>query len=109
VKHFATRKEGALIFNQSSLSRHLSKKGRHEDQMRLESNPTALSAKRVCVVTRPDVEEALLKWVKHMGEKGEHVTGAMLVMKHEKFEDALNVPKKERLQSNGWITNFCRT
>ncbi|KAG8214512.1 hypothetical protein J3R82DRAFT_9569 [Butyriboletus roseoflavus] len=27
VKHFATRKEGALIFNQSSLSCHLSKKG----------------------------------------------------------------------------------
>ena len=109
VKHFAMRKEGVLIFNQSSLSRHLSEQGRLEDQMRLESNPTALSAKRVRVVTRPDEEEALFKWVKHMEEKGEHVTGAMLVMKREKFETSLGVPDEERLKSNGWVTNFCRT
>jgi len=32
VKYFAGRSDGALIFSQSALSRHLSKKGREEDQ-----------------------------------------------------------------------------
>jgi hypothetical protein len=109
VKHFANKKDNALIFAQGSLSRHLSNKGREEDKQRLESNPTALSSKRIRVVTRPDVEEALFKWVKHMEEKGEHVSGPMLVAKREKFEAALGVPENERLTSGGWISNFCRT
>jgi hypothetical protein len=71
VKYFSQWPEGVLIFNQSSLSRHLSKKGREEDQARLASNPTALSGKRPRVVTRPDVEMALVLWVKHMEEKGD--------------------------------------
>lgn len=66
VKHFCYRKEGALLFNQSLLSRHLSKKGREEDQARLYANPTALNSKRARIVTRPDVEKALFLWVKHM-------------------------------------------
>jgi hypothetical protein len=61
------------------------------------------------VVTRPDVEEALFKWVKHMEEKGEHVSGPMLVTKCKKFEVALGVPENERPTSGGWISNFCRT
>ena len=51
IKHFASKKDGARIFAQSSLSRHLSDSGRKEDKARLDSNPTALSAKCVCVVT----------------------------------------------------------
>ena len=81
VKHFANRTEGALLFSQSALSRHLAKKGREEDQQRLLANPSALSGKRVRIVTRPDVEKALVLWVKHMEEKLEHVTSAMLVTK----------------------------
>jgi len=47
VDHFAKRPEGALLFNQASLSRHLSASGRTKDQAQLASNPTALSAKRI--------------------------------------------------------------
>ena len=87
---------------------HLSPNGHKEDKEWLESNPTALSSKCARVVTRPDVERALVKWFKHMEEKGEHVTGAMLMAKREKFENAFQVPEVERLKTRGWVTNFCK-
>jgi hypothetical protein len=43
-----------------------------------------------------------------MEEKQEHVTGPMLVAKHEKFEKHLNVPEEERLCSDEWVWNFCK-
>ena len=109
VKHFAGRSDGALKFSQSALSRHLSKKGREEDQSRLAANPNALSGKKARIVTRPDVKRALVLWVNHMEEKLEHVTGAMLVAKRAKFEDQLGVPDVERLKSDGWVQGFCKT
>lgn len=60
-------------------------------------------------MTRPDVEKALVLWVAHMEQKHETVTGSMLVAKRVKFEDALNVPEDERLQSGGWVQKFLRT
>ncbi len=108
VRYFKTCPDGVLVFNQSSLSRHLSAKGRAEDQRLLQAYPTSLSAKRTRVVTRPDVELALYKWVKHMESKNEHVTGVMLMEKRARFEASLDVPEKERLRSEGWIRNFCR-
>ncbi|KAF9225654.1 hypothetical protein BS17DRAFT_794587 [Gyrodon lividus] len=83
IKHFTTKKKD--------------KKGCNEDKNWLESTPTALSSKRLHMVTRPDVED-----------KGKHVTGPMLIMKREKFELALDVPEKERLTSVGWVKNFCK-
>ena len=59
VQHFKNLHDNALIFNQASLSRHLTKKEHEQDQARLMSNPTALSSKHTCIVTWPDVEEAL--------------------------------------------------
>ena len=109
VKHFVSRADGALRFSQSALSRHLSKKGHEEDQARLAASPTALSGKKARIVTRPDVERALVLWVKHMEEKLEHVTGAMLVAKRAKFEEKLGVPDVERLKSDGWVQKFCKT
>ena len=85
VKHFAGRSDGALRFSQSALSWHLSKKGCQEDQSQIATNPTALSGKRAWIVTCPNVERALVLWVKHMEEKLEHVTGAMLVVKQAKL------------------------
>ena len=76
VEHFKTRPEGALIFTQSTLPRKM--KNRTELETRTEANPSALSSKRARVVTRPDVERALILWVKHMEEKGETVNGPML-------------------------------
>jgi len=109
IKHFANKEDGALIFDQSSLSRHLSEKGHKEDAKWLKSNPTALSSKWMWVVTRPDVQEALFKWVMHMETKGEQVSGPMVMAKREKFEVALGVPEDERLKSMGWVKNFCKT
>jgi len=109
VKHFRNLREGALIFDQASLSRHLTKKGRQKDQERLAATPTALSAKKARIVTRPDVEEALRLWVEHMERRRETVTGAMLVEKRARFEDKLNVPENERLRSGGWVQKFLRT
>ncbi|KAL7282003.1 hypothetical protein ACG7TL_003470 [Trametes sanguinea] len=108
VKHFRTRTEGALIFDQASLSRHLSAKGRQADQARLNETPMALNTKRVRAVTRPDVEKALYLWFKHMETKGEHVSGAMLVEKRAAFEEQLGVPKEQRLASDGWVLKFCK-
>lgn len=106
VMHFKTLKEGALIFSQSALSRNI--KRRSELEERVDSNPTALLAKRPRIVTRPDVERALVLWICSMEEKGESVTGPMLCVKREKFEDCLKVPKNERLKGEGWVANFCK-
>jgi hypothetical protein len=67
----------------------------------LESNPTALSTKRAQVVTRPDVEKALVLWVGHIEQKCETVTSPILEAKCVKFEDAMNMPEDKRLQSGG--------
>ena len=107
VHYFANCAEGALIFNQSTLSRHLSTKGRDADQHKLASYPTAISSKRIRVVVRPDVERCLVLWVKHMEEeRKETVNGAMLMAKREKFENDLKVPENERMISDGWISKF---
>jgi len=66
VEHFKTKIDGALHFTQSSLSRTTRK--RSELEARSQSNPTALSSKRARIVTRPDVERALVLWVYHMLE-----------------------------------------
>jgi Tc5 transposase DNA-binding domain len=109
VKHFKNLPQGALIFTQSLLSRHITAKGRSNDQARLSSNPTALSGKRARIVTRPDVEKALVLWVGHMEQKRETVTGPMLMAKRAKFEEAMDIPEDERLKSGGWVQNFLRT
>ncbi|KIK90001.1 hypothetical protein PAXRUDRAFT_152047 [Paxillus rubicundulus Ve08.2h10] len=61
VEHFQTCHEGVLIFNQTTLSHKLRECPKME--ARADDNPTALSLKRPQVVTRPDVEHALVLWV----------------------------------------------
>jgi hypothetical protein len=104
VQYFKTWPNGALIFDQSTLSRKLGK--RENLQARVHKFPNALSMKRPRIVTRPDVECALFLWVKHMEEKRETVNSAMLVAKRANFEDGLGVPKEERLEGSGWIPKF---
>ena len=106
VRHFATRIEGALVFTQSTLSW----KVKSQDQLQAwtESNPNALSGKCARVVTRPDVERALVLWVKHMEKKRETVNGPMLRVKREKFEAEFGVPENERLRGDGWVASFCK-
>jgi hypothetical protein len=107
VAHFGSKAEGRLIFTQASLSRRL--KERAILEVRAESNPTALSAKRPRVVTRPDVERALVLWIRHMEEKGETVNGPMLIAKRSRFEKELKVPEHEQLQGGGWLSSFLKT
>jgi Tc5 transposase DNA-binding domain len=58
--------------------------------------------KHLHVVTRPDVERALVLWVRHMEEEEkESVTGPMLKAKWLKFEEAFNVPEAEHLSGDG--------
>lgn len=103
VGHFASKADGSLHFTQSTLSRKLKMRQQLEEQVH--DNPNALSAKRRRIVTRPDVEEALVKWVQQMENKNEHVTGAMLQEKRLRFENLLEVPEEERLTGEGWVTN----
>ena len=107
VAHFANQPEGALVFNQGTLSQKL--KTWAELELHADSNPTALSSKWPWVVTRPDVEEALVKWVHLMEGKNKQVSGAMLQAKRGQFEDLFEVPEEERLTGPGWIGSFCRT
>jgi hypothetical protein len=76
VLHFENELTGALAFSQSALSCAL--KRRPELEARINCNPNALSSKHPHVVTRPDVEQALFIWVKHMEIKGDTVNGPML-------------------------------
>ena len=109
IKYFKNLHDDVLLFNQGTLSHHLTKKGHELDQAKLASTPTALSSKCAWIVKQPDVEEALWLWVQHMEQKQETVTGAMLVERHAQFEDALNVPEEERLQGEGWVQKFLQT
>jgi Tc5 transposase DNA-binding domain len=106
VKHFASKSYGALIFNQGTLSRKI--KSWEELEKHITSHPNALSSKRLRVVTRPDVERALVLWVRHMEEKGETVNGPMLKAKRLKFEEQFDVPEAEHLTAEGWIAPFCK-
>ena len=101
VKHFASKSDGELIFNQCTLSQKL--KSWEELKKHITSHSNALSSKWPCVVTRPNVEKALVLWVKHMEEKGETVNGPMLKVKQLKFEEQLDVPKVECLSGDSWI------
>jgi hypothetical protein len=105
VKHFGTLPTGALIFNQSTLSRKLRQRSGME--ARVSSHPNALSGKRPRAVVRPDVERALILWIRHMENKGETVTGLMVKEKRRRFEDEFQVPETERLSGNSWIQRFC--
>jgi hypothetical protein len=106
VKLFANHSEGALLFSQSTLSHCLAQNGQEEDQQCLFSNSSALSGKRTQIVTQSDVEKALILWAKHMEEKLEHMTSAMLVAKQGKFEDLMDLPEEETLCSDGWVQKF---
>ncbi|KAJ6622038.1 hypothetical protein B0H10DRAFT_2015070 [Mycena sp. CBHHK59/15] len=96
ANHFKTLHTGSLDFTQETLSRKL--KQRPELEKRANSHPNALSMKRDRVVTRPDVERALVLWVDHMGAKGETVTGDMLIEKRARFETEFHVPDEQRLR-----------
>lgn len=106
VKHFATRREGALIFHQGTLSRKL--KQREEMEQRATNYPNALSSKRPRNVTRSDVERALVLWMRSMEQKGETVNGPMLVEKRKRFEQEFKVPDNQCLNGTGWVAPFCK-
>jgi hypothetical protein len=95
-----------LEFTQATLSRKL--KDRVHLEQRIESYPGALSSKRPHVVTRPDVEEALVEWITSMEQKGESYTGAMLREKWQKLEEKFGVLEAEQLIGDGWIAPFCK-
>jgi hypothetical protein len=108
VRHFATREQRQLVFKQPALSKALGREA--EIRARVEENPSALSSKRPRIVTRPDVERALAKWVRSMNQRSEIVSGPMLVVKRARFEELLDVPPDERLGGgSGWVQSFCRT
>ena len=106
VNFFRTRAEGALEFTQASLSWRLKTRG--EAECRAQSNPTALSSKRPRIVTRPDVEEALLLWIRSMELKGEVMNSRMLCEKCERIEEKMGVPDAEKLKGTGWVASFCK-
>lgn len=106
VDYFRCRKEGALIFTQSTLSRKLQEHAALKQ--RATANPAALSSKRPRVVTNPTVERVLVLWVRSMEQKGETVNGPMLVEKRRRFEERLKVPEVEQLSGNGWVASFCK-
>jgi hypothetical protein len=106
VAYFRAQNEGQLIFDQSTLSRKL--KIRHQLEACTNEHANALSSKRPRIVTRPDVDHALVLWVKHMEEKGETVNGPMLMTKRHRFEDLFNVPENERLRGDAWLPSFCK-
>ena len=104
VKHFATRAEGALAFDQGSLSRNLKKRNQREAEVA--ANPAALSSKRARIVTRPDVDRALWMWVQDRMTKSRTVSGPELSTKRKIFEEKFAVPETERLSETGWQQAF---
>jgi hypothetical protein len=106
AKHFSSKKEGRLCFTQATLSRRYAKRTQIEDQVAQYAN--GASAKRQRVVTAPEVEQALILWVRHMESKDETVSGKMLIEKRKIFEDRLGIPEERRLDGPGWVHSFCK-
>ena len=102
VDHFSSLENGALKFTQSTLSCKI--KQWPDLKERVTSNPSTLSSKRPRIVTRPDVERALVMSLRSMEEKQETVNGRMLVEKRKHFEKKFNVPENERLNGE----SFCK-
>ena len=88
AQNFKDLKIGCLTFSQPALSWNLKK--RADLEAWVNANPSALSSKWEWIVTRPDVEWALIKWRKHMEERGKLVTGAMLSEKQARYEKQLD-------------------
>lgn len=109
VNYFKDLHTGALVFTQETSSRNLKPDRRKEREGQATANPTALSSKHPWIVTRLDVERALVLWVHSMEDKGETVTGDMLIEKRRQFEDGFNVPEEERLKNGGWLASFQKT
>jgi len=107
VDHFSSLEKGTLKFTQSTLSHKIKQWPDLEE--RVTFNPSALSSKRPRIVTRPDVERALVIWLRSMEEKQETVNGKMLVEKRKHFEKEFNVPENERLEGESWVQSFCKT
>ena len=109
VQHFASKPdlEGPLKFTQSTLSRKIKQRPNLESQVN--SKPTALFSKCLRIVTRPDVECALVIWLRSMEKKREVVTGAMLAEKQRQFEKEFGVPEIECLSGDSWVQSFCKT
>ncbi|KAF9222121.1 DDE-domain-containing protein [Gyrodon lividus] len=74
VQHFHSLQKGALLFDQSTLSRKL------RQQPKIQAH----------------VERALVLWVKDMENKGETVTGLMLREKWRRFEDQFQIHEFRR-------------
>lgn len=106
IQHFKSLPTGALNFDQSTLSCKL--RTRPNMKARINDNLNALSAKWPRVVTRPDVEQAIVLWVQHMEHKGEIVTTHMLCEKWKRFENEFDVPEKEILFGEAWVQSFCK-
>jgi hypothetical protein len=98
--YWRTRKEGALKFSQSALSKKLKPEARAQLLEQAKSHPSAMAGKKACIVTRPDVERCVYLWQQGMERKGEIVTGAMLIEVRKRFEEKLGVLENERLKGS---------
>lgn len=106
VQYFQEKTNRALVFSQSALSHNWKRQQELEEHSQL--TPIALSSKHVQVVTRPDVEQALVLWIQHIEETRETYTGDMLQAKRKWFEILPWVPEDQQLSGKGWIPPFCR-
>ena len=106
VNYFTTKPNGTLLFTQSTLSCKLQQCAKMEACV--DSNPNALSSKQLCIVTSPSVEHALKVWVQQIEQKGETMSGGMLIAKHKYFEVTMGIPEDERLTGCGWVAKFCK-
>ena len=72
------------------------------------SHPNALSRKCPHTITSPEVEKALILWMRSREGKGETVNRKMLCEKCAQFEKEFNVPEESRLAGDGWVVSFCK-
>jgi hypothetical protein len=106
VKFFQTWAEGALFFDQGTLSRNLKKCSKREAEVT--ENLAALSSKHARIVTWPDVDQVLWKCVQDRMSNSRTVSGPELSEKWKIFEDKFAVPEAEQLSGAGWQQAFYR-
>ncbi|KAJ1302870.1 hypothetical protein OPQ81_003170 [Rhizoctonia solani] len=97
------RAMGFTTICQSTISRFV----KDEVKIRQRAEEHRGHVKRTSVVVLPEVEDALVRWIRQQRESGVWVNGDTIIQKAKEICDELNVPEDQRIGfSRGWLDSF---
>ncbi|QRV97843.1 tigger transposable element-derived protein 6 [Ceratobasidium sp. AG-Ba] len=100
-------KEGLPMVHYTTIRRLVNNEQRVRQYV--SEHPKCLDSKRETVVTHPELEEALARWVEQQLNANLRLTGYALVEKAQRLCKLFSIPTEDRIKfSNGWLESFKR-